>query len=65
MNKPTISDLQQFINDTKVIFAGCSWPVNKDLKINLRGGFEVYHDGELVWQGVQPARAIDKFNSII
>ena len=63
-NEPTVDDLQQFINETKVTFASCSWPVNKDLKINLRGGFEAYHNGELVWRGMQPAKAIDKFNAI-
>lgn len=35
------------------------------LTVTLQGGYKVYVDGEIVWQGVQPFVAVEKFNSYL
>lgn len=37
---------------------------NKSLLCNLRGSYEVWHNGVLVLETMQPFTAVEKYNSI-
>ena len=67
MKKPHIIELeglQEWINENEALYASSTSP-NKRLTMTMRGGFKLYHNREVVWEGIQPFRAIEKYNSII
>lgn len=63
--KPTLEDLQNFINVHEVVFASESRPnKKKKLIITMRGSFAIYKGEEKYWEGMQPFVAIEKYNDL-
>ena len=58
-------DLQEWIDDSQLLmFASSSASGGKKLYATLRGSFEVHSKGVMVWQGMQPFRAVQEYNKI-
>ena len=65
MSEPNLSQLQDFLNNNKSTFCHkVTKKGRKDLMVNMRGGFEVYKNNTLIWEGMQPYSALEKYNEI-
>ncbi len=58
-----VADLLQWKSEQKVLFAS-STKENKQLFANLNGGFEVFVNGILVKECIQPYVALETYNLI-
>lgn len=58
-----IAPLQEWMAENEVTYASSTHP-KKKLNMTMNGGFKLYHNNEVVWQGIQPFRAIEKYNAI-
>lgn len=56
-----LSDLQEWLLTTELLYARDG---NKKLVTIPLGGFRIYQAGEMVWQGIQPYAAVEKYNSL-
>lgn len=64
-NKPhliNVNDLQEWLGKTEVQYAS-DMPLKK-LTVTTSGGFKLYHNGVVVWEGIQPYRAVEKYNEL-
>lgn len=58
-----LPDLQKWYEETETIY--CSDSVTGlRLVCSLRGGFKITHKGTVMWQGMQPTAAVDKYNEL-
>ena len=57
-----LADLQKWLITAKMLYA--SDGNGKKLYVNSMGGFDIEVNGEIVWQGIQPYLAIEKYNEI-
>ena len=58
-----IDDLRKFMLEEKVLFASSS-KEQKQLYINLRRSFEVWHNKKLVLETMEASDAVNKYNEI-
>jgi len=58
----TLELFQEWLMKNETVYAS-SLP-DKKLTVTMSGGYKVYKNGELYWQGMQPFAAIEKYNSI-
>ena len=64
-HKIEIKDLQKFVNEESIIIADCHGiNSNKELKVRLRGGYEVWNNDELLLETMQQNNAVTKYNSL-
>lgn len=66
MGKPHIIELeplQEWMATHETLYAVCS-EQHKKLTITCNGTFKLYHNNEVVWQGIQPFRAMENYNAI-
>lgn len=59
-----LAALQDWMQTAELLYAS-STAENKRLVINASGGFTLYHNKEIVWQGIQPFTAVEKYNAIL
>jgi hypothetical protein len=59
----TLEGLQEFISEEEVSFA-YSTRENKRLVCTLKGTLKVKVGNKVVWQGMQPFTAVEKYNGI-
>ena len=61
----TLSQLQEFMAETKVLFARVNGALDgKSMHIDLRGNIIITYKGEVVWKGMQPYSAVEEYNKI-
>lgn len=58
-----LNALIEWQSTEKVLFASSS-SEKKKLFCNFRGGYEVWHNNELVFETMQPYNAVEKYNEI-
>ena len=58
-----LEGLQSWYDENEVMFA-MSTAERKKLMCSMRGTFRIYVNDKLVWQGMQPFSAVEKYNSI-
>jgi len=63
MENITVQELSEFQQTEYTIFRSSNKP-QKQLICTLRGSFEVWHNGEKVWECMQPFTAVEKYNEI-
>lgn len=60
-----IEDFQEWLNETEFTYASrFDGEDRKSLRLTTSGGFRIYINGVLYWEGIQPYRAIQKFNEL-
>lgn len=59
-----LSELSEFREKTTVLFARCGI-MRKELRLSLYGGYQVWKDGEKIFEHMQPYPAVEFFNSIV
>lgn len=64
LHQVDLKDLIKWQSDEKVLFAS-SLGAKKRLYATLRGSYEVWHNGERIYETMQPFNAVEKYNSII
>jgi hypothetical protein len=57
-----ISDFQEWLISNEALYAAEG--TRKKLTVTMNGGYNIYHNGEIVYQCMQPYSAIEKYNSI-
>jgi len=58
-----LKDLQKWLEEEEFTFAS-STRERKRLVITTNGGLRLYVRGNIVWEGIQPFAAVEKYNSI-
>jgi len=58
-----LSDLQKFISDDYLTFAN-STRERKSLICTLNGSLKIFVGHKVIWEGIQPFAAVEKYNSI-
>jgi hypothetical protein len=58
-----LKEFQDYLLTFEAVYAHDS-KRKKRLVITGNGGFKIYDNKEVVWEGIQPLRAIEKYNSI-
>lgn len=58
-----LTDLQEWMENNEAIYASSSRE-DKKLVVSMHGGFKLYHKGNIVWEGIQPYRAVEKYNEL-
>lgn len=56
-----LSELQNWLLENKALYASDG---NKRLLVNMSGGFEITVKNEVVWEGMQPFAAVEKYNDL-
>ena len=56
--------LQEWCNEAYMTYARSIGKVNKSLRVTLLGNYEVYHNGEMVFSGIQANPAVRAYNKI-
>lgn len=56
-----LKDFQKWLEETETMYAQ---DATRKLTTTVSGGIRVYKDKLLIWQGVQPYAAIEKYNSL-
>lgn len=61
-----LKDLQDWIEQGQEMTFSSSLGKGEDKKLNAtsNGSFKVYKDGVVYWEGIQPFRAVEKYNEI-
>jgi hypothetical protein len=57
-----LPELQEWLLTAEMIYA--SDGEGKRLVVNASGGFTLWHNNTIFWQGVQPFMAVEKYNSL-
>jgi hypothetical protein len=59
----TLDGLREWQAKEYIIYASCTTP-NKQLRVTLRGSYEVWHEGVRVYETMQPLNSVEIYNSI-
>jgi len=64
-HKIEIEELQKFVNEESIIMASSHGQnSNKQLKVKLSGGYEVWNKKGLILETIQQNEAVAKYNSL-
>lgn len=67
-NKPhiiSLPELQEWMETNEALYASAQGSgENKRLTVTMSGGFKLYHNRQVVWEGTQPFTAVEKYNNL-
>lgn len=64
--EPHTIELKEFTDYlfTHSVMYAMSTKENKELRVYLNGAIKIFHEGVKVWEGVQPYKAVEVYNTI-
>jgi hypothetical protein len=65
-SKPHTINLKEFsdyLSTYSVVYTR-NIKLKKEIRVYLNGGIKIFHEGVIVWQGIQPYNAVEVYNSI-
>lgn len=58
-----LDEFNQWLATGSTMYAKCSVS-DKELRVTFKGGYQIFHKGEKIFECMQPFQAIDKYNNL-